>query len=86
MIKWQSVIVSPKKLFIGNSRLISNENLAEATSLSINALNIKNKINFIQTKIILLVAILLRVVSLLTMKVFCLMLPSFQLLCEARQL
>ena len=37
MIKWQSVVGRPNKLFIGNSRLLSHETLTEVISLATHA-------------------------------------------------
>lgn len=43
MIKWQSVVVRPNKLFIGNSRLVSYETLTEVISLATIAPSITRK-------------------------------------------
>lgn len=82
-IKWQSVVLRPNKLFIGNARFISHENLAKVISPATNAHYIKYI--YIQINISFLAAILLSE-SLLTMKLFCLTLPSLKLLCEAKEL
>lgn len=56
-VKWQSVVLRPNKLFIGNTRLISHENLAKVISLATNTHDIKYI--YIQINIIFLAAILL---------------------------
>lgn len=56
-IKWQSVVLRPNKLFIGNARLISHENLAKVISPAINAHYIKYI--YIQINISFLAAVLL---------------------------